>query len=61
MAKVRCPECYGKRVVLCEEYGLTYGTTDHSDVTREGPCHICGGSNKIACPECSGSGVVDED
>ena len=60
MAKVTCKVCRGNKIVKCEDYGMTYGTYDHSDVTIQGSCPACGGSGKIPCPECHGTGKVDE-
>lgn len=61
MPKVKCSLCSGKKEVSCEYYGLEYGTTDHRDVTLNGPCPMCGGSGKIRCPECHGRGTVEDD
>lgn len=60
MAKVTCSVCIGKKIVKCEDYGMTYGTYDHKNVTVQGSCPACGGSGKIPCPECHGTGKVDD-
>jgi len=54
MTMVRCEVCQGARTVVCPECG---GRA--TDSLAQDACGTCGGSGRVTCLGCLGSGFVD--
>lgn len=53
MGQVKCRRCQGTGRAECE---FEYGTDRHPS-----NCPACGGENIVCCPDCHGSGLVEDD